>query len=235
MKQINAYLTDITGFSYGAWALVAAGVSALLCLYFVLAVRSGRVKWRQMLVETGWMALWYFVPLLLSLLTWWPFEQGKALFEPTRPLLLWAVGAVLLIALYCWYFQKRKKRAADKVSATAIRRSAAGSGAAKYCYALLFAGMSVSVAVCVMRLACGDSILHLVVPMAITALALLLFSLTRLHAWYLLATVLLLPYAGLTIDNILTETAYRYTPALALIPLYLSAVLPMAVLAFQKK
>ena len=233
--DINGYLTDRTGVSSGVWGIVAAGVFVLLCLNFVLAVRDGRVKGRQMLVEAGWTALWYVGLVLLSLLTWWPFEKGSAPLAPARPVLVWCVAATLVTALYIWYFLKRKKRAADKVSATAIRRSAAGSGAAKFCYALLFAGMLVSSAVCAIRAAVGESIVPLVVPMALVALALLLSRLTRLREWYLLATVLLLLYTGLTIDTILADTAFRYMPAVALIPLYLSSVLPMAVLAFQKK
>lgn len=233
--NINAYLADKTGFSDGIWTLLAAVVFALLCLCIVLAVRDGRVKSRQLFVETGWTAVWYFGLVLLSLLTWWPFEQGKAPLDPARPGLLWVVAAVLVTALYIWYFQRRKKRAADKVSATAIRRSAAGSGAAKFCYALLFAGLLVCSAVCVIRTVGGDSIIHLVVPMAVSVAALLLFSLTRLRGWYLLAAVLLLPYAGTTINAVLVETAFRYTPAVALIPLYLSLFLPMVALFFQKK
>ena len=121
------------------------------------------------------------------------------------------------------------------VSSTAIRRSAAGSGASKYCYALLFAGMLVSAVICGMRLGCGDSIVHLLVPMLLVALSVLLFSLTHWKFWYLLNALLLIAYAFLSLQSELAETQFAYTPLLALLPLYLSSILPMLSLGVQKK
>ena len=149
--DINGFIAQSLGFSNGLWVLIGAVLFALLCLCFILAVRGGRVKGRAMFIETGWTALWYFGLLGLSLFTYWPFGEKKALWSPSQPALVWCIAAVVVIVLYFFYFRKRKKQAADKVSATAIRRSAAGSGAAKYCYALLFAGMLVSSIVCAMR------------------------------------------------------------------------------------
>ena len=233
--DINGFISKSLGFSDGLWLLIAAIVFALLCLCFVLAVRDGRVKGRSMFLETGWTALWYFGLLALSLFTCWPFGDKQALWTPSRPALVWCVAAVVIIVLYFIYFQKRKKRSADKVSATAIRRSAAGSGAAKYCYALLFAGMLVAALVCAMRVVAGDSIFHLLVPMCTVVLALLLFYLTRWRFWFFLGSVVVLAYAVLMVQHVLAETNFAYTPLLAMIPLYLSSILPMGALAFIRQ
>ena len=233
--DINGFISKSLGFSDGLWVLIAAILFALLCLCFVLAVRDGRVKGRQMFIETGWTALWYYGVIALSLFTFWPFGAKKALWTPGRPALFWYVAGVVIIALYVIYFHRRKKRSADKVSATAIRRSAAGSGAAKYCYALLFAGMLVSSVICGVRAVAGDSLFHLLVPMCTVVLVLLLFRLTHWRIWFLLGGVAVLAYAVLMLQNMLAVTNFAYTPLLAMLPLYLSAILPLFSLTFIKQ
>ena len=47
--DINSYLINTLGFSFGLWVLIGAILFALLCLCFLLAVRNGRVKGGQML------------------------------------------------------------------------------------------------------------------------------------------------------------------------------------------
>ena len=140
----------------------------------------------------------------------------------------------MIIVVFVWIFLKRRKRFADRVSATAIRRSAAGSGAAKYAYAVLFAGMLLSTLICGLRFGCGDSFIHLLVPMAIVTVSLLLFLLTHWKFWYVLGSLAVLVYAFLVIQAELVETQFTYTPLLALIPLYLAAILPMGALGLQK-
>ncbi len=233
--NINEWIGRTLGFSDGLWILIAAVLFALLCLLFIGAVRSGRVKGRQMFIETGWTALWYFGLILLSFLTYWPFKKGTALWVPARPMWVWLIAALVIIVLYVFYFQKRKKHFADRVSATAIRKSAAGSGASKYCYALLFAGMLVASVVAAVRIVGGDSLFHLLVPMLTVVLTLLLNRLTRWRFWFFLGSLVLLVYAVLMIQNVLALTNFSYTPLLAMIPLFLSAILPMGALAFIKQ
>ena len=213
-------------FPINTWILESTG--------FVGAVRSGRVKGRAMFIETGWTALWYFGLVLLSFITFWPFK-GEPLWKPASPMWVWLVAAVVVIVLYLFYFLKRKKHFADIVSATAIRKSAAGSGASKYCYALLFAGMLVASVVTGVRAVGGDSFIHLLVPMATVLLVLLLNRLTHWRFWFLLGALLLLGYAVLMIQNMLAVTNFTYTPLLAMIPLFLSAILPLGALAFIKQ
>lgn len=224
--DINGFIVNKLGFSSGMWLLSASILFALLCFCFVLTVRNGRMKPRTFWIETLWLALAYAVLMMLGRLAWAP-EGGRVFWRPTQPMLVWLGAAVVVIALCIWYFRRRKKHYADLVSSTAIRRSAAVSGASKYCYALLFASMLVSSVICGLRIGCGDSIVHLVVPMATVVLMMLLNSLTGWRFWYLSGAVLLLAYDLLWMQNVLAQTDFGYMPLLAMIPLCLASILPM--------
>lgn len=232
--DINGFIVNALDFSGGMWLLSASILFALLCFCFVLTVRNGRMKLRTFWVETLWLALAYAVLMALGRLAWAP-EGGRTVWSPTQPMLVWLGAAVVIIALCIWYFRRRKKHFADLVSSTAIRRSAAGSGAAKYCYALLFASMLVSSVICGLRIACGDSIVHLVVPMALAVLAILLNALTGWRFWYLFGAILLLVYDLLWMQNVLARTNFGYMPLLAMIPLCLASILPMLSLGTMNK
>jgi len=232
--DINGFIVKTLGFSTGVWALMAAILFALLCLCFVLTVRSGRMKPRTFWIESFWLAIWYSVLYGLGFFAWAPVGK-KPVWQPSQPMWLWLIAAIVLSVLFVWYFLRRRKRLADKVSATAIRRSAAGSGASKYCYALLFAGMLVSCVVCALRLGCGDSIVHLVVPIAVVVVSLLLNSLTGWRFWFLLGALLMIVYCVIWLQALLAETHFTYMPSLAMIPLALSAVLPMLSLGTMRK
>ena len=187
-----------------------------------------------MFFSFGWLTLAYFVLMGLGILTCESPFLKQPLWKPQSPVLYFSVASLVIIVVFVWIFFSRRKRFADRVSATAIRRSAAGSGAAKYAYAVLFAGMLLSSLICGLRFGCGDSFIHLLVPMAIVTVALLLFLLTHWKFWYVLGSLALLIYAFLTIQSELAETQFTYTPLLALIPLYLAAILPLGSLGFQK-
>lgn len=231
--DINSLLINKLGFSNGLWVLIGAILFALLCVFFLLAVRDGRVKPRAVLVETGWTLLWYYAVFGLSRLVY--SSKGEAFIKLSNPVWVWGAVAVVLFAGYVLYFRKRRKRFVDQVSANAIRRSAAGSGASKYAYALLFSGLLVATLISVLRVCCGDSILHLLVPMCIAVVVLLLFSLTKWKSWYALGGLLILAYAFFWMQSVLTFHGFGYMPLLAMIPLFLSLALPMFTLAFYKQ
>ena len=226
--DINSWLIITLGFSNGLWVLIGAILFAFLCLFFVLTVRDGRVKGRSVLLEALWIALWYFGAYAAG--HYLAFRE-QALWHPDRPLLVWVIAAVVLAACFAWYFFRRKKRSADRVSAYSIRRSAAGSGAAKFCFSLWFGGLLLMTVISGLRVGCGDSILHLIVPMCVSVLSLLLVFLTRWRFWFILGALLIAAYAVLMVQNVLTFPATAYGQALALVPLYLSSILPMFFLA----
>ena len=119
-------------------------------------------------------------------------------------------------------------------SANAIRKSAAASGAARFSYALLFAAMLVSSVICGIRIAMGDSIFHLLVPMVLVVLALLLHGFTHWRIWFVLAAVAIVAYDFLMIQNVLATTNFAYFPLVAMIPLQLAIILPLLSLSGNK-
>ena len=231
--DINGLIYNALGFSDGIWLLTAAILFALLCFCFVLTVRNGRMKPRTFWIESLWLAVWYAALYGLGFLFYSP--HGTPLCKLAHPMLDGILIAVMIISLYIWYFLRRETHFADLVSATAIRRSASSSGASKYCYALLFASMLVSSVICGLRLGCGDSIVHLAVPMALVVVIMLLYSLTGWRFWYLFGALLLIIYDFLWIQNVLAETYFAYTPLWAMIPLCLATILPMLSLGTMKK
>ena len=232
--DINEFIVNKLAFSSGLWLLIASIVFAVLCLCFLVTARNGRVKVRDMFVEFGWLTLFYFLLMGLGIATCDSPFLKQPLWKPQIPAVFFAVASLIVVLICCVYFMRRKKRFSDRVSATAIRRSAVGSGVSKFSYALLFAGMLLSSVICGLRFGCGDSFIHLLVPMATVALVMVLYLLTHWNFWYLLGAVLVLGYAFLVIQAELAETQFAYTPLLALIPLYLSSIMPMAALGLQK-
>lgn len=230
--DINGYLVDKLAFSNGLWLLIASIAFALLCVCFVFAVGRGRLKARQMFVETAWVALWYYGFLALSLITLFPKE--KPLWQPANPLPVWCGAAGVAFLGFLLYFFKRKKHFIQMSSATAIRKSAAASGAARFCYALLFSAMLVSAVICGIRIAMGDSIFHLLVPMVLVALALLLHGFTHWRIWFVLAALAIVAYDFLMVQNVLAVTNFGYFPLVAMIPLQLAVILPLLSLSGNK-
>lgn len=230
--DINAYLADKLAFSNGLWLLIASITFALLCICFVFSVGRGRLKARHMLVETAWVALWYYGILALSLITVFPKE--KPLWQPANPLPVWCGAAAVAFLGFLLYFFKRKKRYVQMSSANAIRKSAAASGAARFSYALLFAAILVSSVICGIRIAMGDSIFHLLVPMVLVVLALLLHGFTHWRIWFVLAAVAIVAYDFLMIQNVLSTTNFAYFPLVAMIPLQLAIILPLLSLSGNK-
>jgi hypothetical protein len=235
--DINGFIVNTLGFSSGMWLLSASILFALLCFCFVLTVRNGRIKPMTCWIESLWLVAWTAFLLGLGLVAWAP-EGGTALWRPSQPMWVWFAAAAVLICLFIWYFRRRKKHFADLVSATAIRRSAANSGASKYCYALLFASMLV---LCMFSITFGLlpffglNLVHLVVTMTIVVLSLLLNALTGWRFWYLFGALLLIAFDFLMLQQLLAMSNFSFMPLLAMIPLCLATILPMLSLGTMKK
>jgi len=232
--DIHGLFSVTLGFSKGLWLLIGAIAFALLCLLFMGAVRSGRVKARQSFVEAGLVALWYCAVFALSLITYWP--KGTPLWTPSSPMPLWLGSAAVLTLVLLWIYLRRKKRFADQVSATAIRRSAADSGAGKYARALLFGGSLVlAVLAGVSSAVFPDPCFDWLVPLLLVVVFQLFVSLTGWRIWYMLGALCILAFAFLSMQQSLALDGFGNTPILAAFPVYLSVVLPMITLTFLKK
>lgn len=120
----------------GVSILLNAVSFALFCAVLSFSVVSGRNKLKASLSKSAVIAIWSAVLGLAG-----KFASKFLLPEGTLvifPIAMAAIFAIILI-IYC----KCRKRAADKVSATAIRKSAAASGQLKYTYTLLYGDLTV--------------------------------------------------------------------------------------------
>lgn len=220
--DIYGFLKGNLAFSQGLWLLLKSVAFALLCLLFIGALRNGRVKGRQTFIEAGIVALWTAGVFGLSLIPW----------DPAYPALVWCVAAGILLVVLVWIYLKRKKKFADQVSSTAIRRSAAWSGAGKYARALLFGGLLV---MSLLSWVGSKGSFAMLVPLVAAELLLLLAALTRWRLWYVLSALLQAAFAVLLMQQVLACEGFGVRGLLALIPVFLSVILPLITLTFLKK
>ena len=139
----------LLSFSKGGYLLANSIVLALFCLIFVFAVISGRIRPIKVLIASAKLFLWAIVAFgigeliawLICLITGAKFSfmgivRGVQFDEWV---MIGTAVITALIVLFC--FITGRKRSADRISATAIRKSAAASGATKYSYNLLYGSM----------------------------------------------------------------------------------------------
>lgn len=237
-------LTSLNGLSSGLWALIGAVSFALLCLCFLLAVGRGRVKACQTFIEAGIVAVWSAFLFLAGFL----LMPLLARLAPSWPVVCVAAAGAVIIVILVWIYLHRKKRFADKVSASAIRRSAAGSGAGKYARALLFGGLLVlSVWVIVGLVTGGQKAAAGVALLAASAVMLLLAALTGWRIWYMLlalvylavfALICLVSYylvSGLAAQTEMPVGMFAIWAVFLVIPVLLSVFLPSVTLTFLKQ
>ena len=239
IQQWESLVAPLAGISRGLWALIGAVSFALLCLCFARTVRSGRVTVRQTFIEAGRIVLWSVGLFVLGLVLLPLFARAARIWQLT-----FLIGAGIgVTGLLVFVYLRRKKRFADRVSANAIRRSAAGSGAGKYARALLFGGLIVlTVSTIVCLLIRNQSVPAAVAVLAILAVILLLAMLTGWRLWYALgalvslaALVLLAILSALLAGALSESTPLVFWAFFPFIPVVLSLLLPMLTLTFLKK
>lgn len=132
----------------GFWAFpalnVGKGISILLnavsfalyCAVLSFSVVSGRNKLKASLSKAAVIAIWSAVlGLAGAFASKFLLPEGSLVFFPLSMAVIFAITLII--------YHKCRKRAADKVSATAIRKSAAASGQLKYTYTLLYGALAV--------------------------------------------------------------------------------------------
>ena len=80
-----------------------------------------------------------------------------------------------------------------------------------------------------------SSWIAVLVPMVVTLVSLLLYLLTSWKFWYILGGLLVLCYALVWLQSVLAATQFGYMPLLAMIPLFLSVILPLFALGTAKR
>lgn len=227
----------LLSFSKGGYLLANSIVLALFCLIFVFAVISGRIRPIKVLIASAKLFLWAIVAFgigeliawLICLITGAKFSfmgivRGVQFDEWV---MIGTAVITALIVLFC--FITGRKRSADRISATAIRKSAAASGATKYSYNLLYGSMLLLLLLSAILLLIIDENFFFVLPLALAAASMFLWRVTTWRGWLLVAIVITLLHAFSFLYIViiaLTMGALGVLPFFILI--YLALLLPLA-------
>lgn len=217
----------------GARILFNAGAFALYCLILCFSVISGRNKpgtsFRKALEIAVWCA---FLGLAGKLADDYLIPEGN-------PAVLPVSIAVILTVFLAVYF-KLRKREADKVSSTAIRKSAVASGQLKHTYTVLYGALTVMMAADIIHFAVtiggdnwnGDTL----IPLSATLLAVILWRLVKWRGILAFAVATDLLFAAKLIFGMQYVKAFSALgTSLAVSLAFVSVVLPLADLYCRKE
>lgn len=231
-------------FSKGGYLLANSIVLALFCLIFSFALISGRIRPLKVLVASAKVLLWALAAFGLGELIAWVIcliTGAKFSFmgvvrgvQFDEWVLIGTAVLTALIVAIC--FLVGRKKSADSISSTAIRKSAAASGATKYSYNLLYGAMLLMLLLsAVLLLTIGENF-FCALPLAMAAASVFLWRITTWRGWLLAAIVvsLLHAFSFLYIVTIaLTMGALGVLPLFIVI--YLALLLPLADLYTRKE
>lgn len=210
----------------GVRILLNAVAFALYCLVLCFSVISGRNKpgasFRKALEIAVWCA---FLGLAGKF-------AGEYLIPEGNPVILPASIAVILAIFLAVYFKLRKKEA-DKVSSTAIRKSAVASGQLKHTYTVLYGALTVMMAADILHFAVtlggdawnGDTL----IPLSVTLLAVIFWRLVKWRGILAVAVAVDLLFAA----RLIFVNTLGISLAVSLV--FVSVVLPLADLYCRKE
>lgn len=210
----------------GVRILLNAVAFALYCLVLCFSVISGRnrlgASFRKALEIAVWCA---FLGLAGKF-------AGEYLIPEGNPVILPASIAVILAIFLAVYFKLRKKEA-DKVSSTAIRKSAVASGQLKHTYTVLYGALTVMMAADILHFAVtlggdvwnGDTL----IPLAVTLLAVIFWRLVKWRGILAVAVTVDLLFAA----RLIFVSTLGISLAASLV--FVSVVLPLADLYCRKE
>lgn len=210
----------------GTRILFNAVAFALYCLILCFSVMSGRnrpgTSFRKALEIAVWCA---FLGLAGKL-------AGDYLIPEGNPAVLPVFIAVILTIFIAVYFKLRKKEA-DKVSSTAIRKSAEASGQLKHTYTVLYGALTVMMAADIIHFAVtlggdtwnGDTL----IPLTVTLLSVILWRLVKWRGILIVAVVTDLLFAA----KLILINALGVSLAVSLV--FVSVVLPLVDLYCRKE
>ena len=210
----------------GVRILLNAVAFALYCLILCFSVMSGRNKPRASFRKALEIAVWC---AFLGLAGKFAYDY---LIPEGNPVILPVSIAVILTVFIAVYFKLRKKEA-DKVSSTAIRKSAVASGQLKHTYTVLYGALTVMMAADIIHFAVtlggdtwnGDTL----IPLAVTLLSVILWRLVKWRGILAFAVVTNLLFAA----KLIFVNALGVSLAASLV--FVSVVLPLADLYCRKE
>jgi len=209
-------------FENGPALLIDALIFASVCLVLTFAYVSRRFKMKNVLFKSALIALWSLVlPAGIHAVS------GYCKITPLIMSMIYAVVAILFLVVY---FYKRK-REGDKVSSTAIRKSAEGSGQIRYAYSIFFALIMILSVAFVSELVITMIQKGQIVPPIMLGSALIAYIIWRLIHWrgILLIEVIYLIFTQLT--YFINSIALNCEPAVSDLGYFLVTVAMITVIS----
>lgn len=213
---------DQLTFENGGYTTSCAIVLGLFIISTVLSFISGRLN----LSPTAKVLLWLLVGVLVFVgLAWLIIELTAGVIS-----WLWGIGApVIVVGVSMWLYFRFRKRAGDKVSSNAVRKSATGSGEIKFDFKVLYSSLALLLVIGFIALLCGAPTHYLLVPMAFATLGIVLWRICRWRGWMLIGAVAVVLYvAKYCIPEYISFATDKFWPSMALTLLYLGVVVPLA-------
>ncbi len=217
----------------GVGLLLNAVASALYCLALSFSVVSGRNKLKASFGKASVIALWSVVlGLAGKFVSEYLLPGGSPL---VLPLSMAGILAVTLII-----YLKCRKRAADKVSSTAIRKSAAVSGQLKYTYPVLYGALTVMMAADIIHYSVTFRGVswnqETLIPLVVTLISLILWRIVKWRGPLAIAVATDIFYLSALLH------AFDYTcgfqalgASLAAFLVFVSVIIPISDLYFRKE
>lgn len=246
-KSSVAFTIPVIGllnFSKGGYLLANSIVLALFCIIFSFALIGGRIRPLKVLVASAKVLLWAIVAFgigellawVISLITGAKFSLMGILrgVQFDEWVMIGTAVITALIAAICYFFGRKKS--ADRISSTAIRKSASASGATRFSYNLLYGAMLLLLFLSAVLLFTIGENFFFVLPLGLAAASVLLWRVTNWRGWLLVAIVVTLLHAFSFLYIVIISLTMGALGVLPLfIVIYLALLLPLADLYTRKE
>ncbi|MFA5325521.1 MAG: M28 family peptidase [Bacteroidales bacterium] len=229
-------LLGIFNFSKGGYALLNAITLALFCLAFCFSILSGRIHSGRVFKTMGRIFLFTLIIFALGYLLSWISSKllGRyfILFGDVKGGEFYNTAMIVIVALLAvislWCYLLKRRKAANLVSSTAIRKSAAASGVTKYSLEIFYGTMLVLLVLsAVSYFAIGENFFF-IIPLLIGSVSLILWRLFKLRSVLLIAVIVILLHAfsfcyvigiALTIEGLYAVLLLAFLYIMTVIPL----------------
>ena len=220
-------LIGLFNFTKGEYIVLNSVVLLLFVIALVLEVLRGRVQLRKVLRGTlrallaaiAALAAGELVALLLCCVTGVTFKPFGIVQGIPFDNAAMAVSAVVMVLMVVWVHIGQRKKAVNGTS-NSLRKSAKSSAALAVAANKLYAVLLLMALLSLLLLVFINENLMLFIPLTLATFAVILYRLTRLKLWFLLAIALILLHAF----------SFLYALAMALTIGALGAVLMLAIL-----
>ena len=220
-------LIGLFNFTKGEYIVLNSVVLLLFVIALVLEVLRGRVQLRKVLRGTlrallaaiAALAAGELVAIVACLVTGVQFKPFGIVQGIPFDNAAMAVSAVVMVLMVVWVHIGQRKKAVDGTS-NSLRKSAKSSAALAVAANKLYATLLLMALLSLLLLIFINENLMFFIPLTLATFAVILYRLTRLKLWFLLAIALILLHAF----------SFLYALAMALTIGALGAVLMLAVL-----